>query len=234
MIGPRWMQEWRARRRVAALRRRARRAVARMAWRRLAPDHPWLDEFANPLGEAFLVENAAHHRPFVELVEELAALGAGGRVPRLLEAGAGSGAFSIHFSRRCHDVVAVDYDPLMVLRARHLSDHLGGHARVVCMDLRDLGWLRPDAFDVAFSQGTLEHLDNGTIRQVLAAQLAVAPHVVFSVPSVHWPSRDFVNERKMSLEEWKTILSGVDAELLHLGAYQRDRHVLVALRRRQA
>jgi hypothetical protein len=121
----------------------------------------------------------------------------------------------------------------MVLRARHISDHLGGYARLVCMNLHDLDWLRPDAFDVAFSQGTLEHFDNATIRAVLVRQLGVARHVVFSVPSIHWPTRDFVNERKMSLAEWKEILAGVDADVLNLGTYFQDRHVLAALRRRE-
>lgn len=221
------------RRRQARQVERAVRAVARLARARLSPAHPWLTEFENLLSEEFLAENAAQHRPFIDLVEDLAAVGTTGRAPRLLEAGSGSGAFALHFSRRRYDVVGVDDDPLMVLRARHISEHLGGYARIVCMDLRDLDWFRPDTFDVAFSQGTLEHFDNATIRAVLARQLGVARHVVFSVPSIHWPTRDFVNERKMSLSEWKELLANTDAELLHLGTYFRDRHVLAALRRRE-
>jgi hypothetical protein len=37
----------------------------------------------------------------------------------------------------------------------------------------------------------------------------------------------------MSADEWKTILSSVDADLVHLGAYRRDQHILAALRRRE-
>jgi hypothetical protein len=37
----------------------------------------------------------------------------------------------------------------------------------------------------------------------------------------------------MSLDEWKRVLSGVDAELLQLTSYQQGRHVLAALRRRE-
>lgn len=172
---------------------RAARAVDRLVRARLRPDYPWLSEYGNLIGEPFLAENVAHHQPFVALIEEIAAGAPAGRAPRLLEAGAGSAAFALCLSRRNYEVVAVDSDPLMVLRAQHLSAQLGGFARIVCMDLHDLGWLRPDAFDVAFSQGTLEHFANDEIHALLARQLEVARHVVFSVPSLHWPSRDFVN-----------------------------------------
>jgi hypothetical protein len=85
---------------------RAVRAIAWLARARLSPAHPWLTEFENLLSEDFLTENAAQHRPLIELVEELAAVGTAGRTPRLLEAGMGSGAFALHFSRRRYDVVA--------------------------------------------------------------------------------------------------------------------------------
>jgi SAM-dependent methyltransferase len=206
------------------------RAVAGVARARIRADHPWLTEYPNLLSEAWVAENLEHHRELVQLVEELAARAAGARTPRLLEAGAGSAAFSLALSRRNYDVTAVDSDPLMVLRAQHISSHLGGYARIQCLDLRQLDAIADGWFDVVFSQGTLEHFDNPAIRDLLAAQLRIGRYVVFSVPSVFWPTRDFVNERKMSLDEWKALLQSVDAELLHLAYYQRgDLHVLAAL-----
>jgi 2-polyprenyl-3-methyl-5-hydroxy-6-metoxy-1,4-benzoquinol methylase len=232
----RWTERWidrgaRARERE---RRRALRAIGRLARHHLRTDFPWLSQFNDLLSEEYLDANAVHHRPLIEMVEELAAVGTEGRAPRLLEAGSGSSALALHFSRRNYEVTAIDDDPLMVLRARHISNHLGGYARILCMSFDDFDAFRPDAFDVAFSQGTFEHWDNATVHRHLTRQLQVARHVVISTPSIHWPHRDFVNERKMSVDEWKTILAGVDADLLHLGAYRRDQHVLAALRRREA
>jgi 2-polyprenyl-3-methyl-5-hydroxy-6-metoxy-1,4-benzoquinol methylase len=133
-------------------------------------------------------------------------------------------------SRRNYEVTAIDSDPLMVLRAQHLAAHLGGYARVQCLDLRDLAPIRDGWFDVVFSQGTIEHFDNAGIRGLLEEQLRVGRYVVFSVPSLHWPTRDFVNERKMTTDEWKVVLQDLDAELLHLSYYHRgDYHVLAAL-----
>ena len=208
------------------------RAVAGLARARLRDDHPWLTEFPNLLSETWVEENLEHHRELVQLVEELAARAAGGRTPRLLEAGAGSAAFSLALSRRNYEVTAIDSDPLMVLRAQHISNHLGGYAQIQCLDLRQLDPIRDGWFDVVFSQGTLEHFDNAGIRELLDAQLRIGRYVVFSVPSIFWPTRDFVNERKMSLDEWKSVLQTVDADLLHLSYYQTgDLHVLAALGR---
>ncbi len=217
---------------VQALIDEAVRAVADQARARIRPDHPWLTEYANLLSEDWLAENFEHHRELVQLVEELAQRAAGGRTPKLLEAGAGSAALSLALSRRNYDVTAVDSDPLMVLRAQHISAHLGGYARVLCLDLRELEPFRDGYFDVVFSQGTLEHFDNASIRALLDQQLRVGRYVVFSVPSNHWPTRDFVNERKMTTDEWKVLLQQVDAELLHLSYYHPgDLHVLAALAR---
>jgi SAM-dependent methyltransferase len=208
------------------------RAVTELARSRIRPDHPWLTEYANLLSEDWVAMNLEHHRDFVQLVEELAQRAAGGRTPRLLEAGAGSAAFSLALSRRNYDVTAVDSDPLMVLRAQHISSHLGGYARIQCLDLRDLEPFRDGFFDVVFSQGTLEHFDNASIRALLDQQLRVGRYVVFSVPSNHWPTRDYLNERKMTTDEWKVLLQQMDAELLHLSYYHPgDMHVLAALAR---
>jgi SAM-dependent methyltransferase len=217
---------------VAKLIDEAVRAVADLARSRIRPDHPWLSEYANLLSEEWVAKNLEHHRDFVQLVEELAQRAAGGRTPRLLEAGAGSAAFSLALSRRNYDVTAVDSDPLMVLRAQHISAHLGGYARIQCLDLRDLDPFQDGYFDVVFSQGTFEHFDNASIRALLDPQLRVGRYVVLSVPSLHWPTRDFVNERKMTTDEWKVLLQQLDAELLHLSYYHPgDFHVLAALAR---
>ena len=234
----RWL---RARRRSAArpsvqtLIDEAVRAVGKLARARIRPDHPWLTEYANLLSENWLEENLVHHRDFVQLVEEFAQRSAGGRTPRLLEAGAGSAAFSLMLSRRNYDVTAVDADPLMVLRAQHISAHLGGYAKIVCLDLHELAPFQDGFFDVVFSQGTFEHFDNATICALLDQQLRIGRTVVFSVPSLQWPTRDFVNERKMTTDDWKVLLQEVDAQLLHLSYYRPgDQHVLVALTRNSA
>lgn len=102
------------------------------------------------------------------------------------------------------------------------------------MDGRDLLLFKERSFDVAFSQGTLEHFDNDTIRRFLEAQLHVARAVVFCVPSRFRPHRDFGNERKMTLEEWRTVLEGCGVRIEHLEYYPQDRwHVAAAVTRKE-
>lgn len=198
------------------------------------PTFPWLTEYTHDITEEFLLENVRHHAYFVDLVERYARAAAGSRIPRLLDFGAGSGSLSIALSQRNYEVVAIDNDPLMVARARQTARRLGGYAKILCMDGRDLFLLREQSFDVAFSQGTLEHFDNDTIRRFLEAQLHVARIVVFSVPSRYWPHRDFGNERKMTLEEWRTILEGCAVRIEHLAYYPRDNwHVAAAVTRKE-
>lgn len=195
---------------------------------------PWSPVYTQDVTEEWLRENMKHHAYFISLVETYAHRSAQGRIPKLLEVGGGGATMAIGFSRRNYDVIQIDHDPLMVAKAMQVCRTLGGFAKMICMSGYDLNLWKEGFFDVAFSQGTLEHMDSDGVRKLIAAQLAVARYVVFSVPSVFWPNREFGNERKMSLEEWSTILQSCDAKVLHLSYYpEQNWHVAAVLTHRE-
>jgi len=93
------------------------------------------------------------------------------------------------------------------------------------IDALDLDIFKDGYFDVAFSQGTLEHFDNETLFKLLSKQLAVARYVVFSVPSKFWPSREFGNERKIGVEDWKLLLDSAGFNVLYLDYYHEKTQI---------
>jgi hypothetical protein len=79
-------------------------------------------------------------------------------------------------------------------------------------DLFDLASLNR-RWDVAFSQGVLEHFSDEQIRELAQQSLAVAPVFVFSVPGRWYKVRDFGDERLMEPAQWRAILDGVGGSL---------------------
>jgi SAM-dependent methyltransferase len=189
----------------------------------------WSEFYHMEVSEQFLNDNVAFHKEFVELIVAYARKSSGGRVPKLLEVGLGTATFSIHFSRNAYDCVGIDNDPHIILKSLETNRSLGGYSRFLLIDALDLDLLKDGYFDVAFSQGTLEHFDNETMTRLLSKQLKVARYVVFSVPSPQWPGREFGNERKISVEEWRVLLESGGFNVLHLDYYHEKTQIACVL-----
>jgi glycosyltransferase involved in cell wall biosynthesis len=165
---------------------------------------------------------------------------------RTLETGVGSGTSAIWLSKRgCH-AEGLDYAPEIVERARQINNLLEGKAQFREGDLfglypsnkadgqRDNASPNADPpYHVIHHQGVLEHFTVPQIRAALAQQVALARHVVFSVPSVYYPfDPEFGDERLLPLEEWERILAPFDiVELKYYGdpQYGEREHVLGVL-----
>jgi hypothetical protein len=142
---------------------------------------------------------------------------------------------AIAFSREHYSVYAIDFDPLFIAKAQRLQERVGGFARFIAMDIAQLPLWKDSSFDVAFSQGTLEHFHPDAVAEALHRQLDVARYVVLSVPSVDWPSREFGNERKLGIEEWTSLIEGAGLAIETISYYGEERwHLQAVVSRPQA
>lgn len=160
-----------------------------------------------------------HHKRFFQYMSEK-------YPPRsnLLEIGIGTGAFYAKLHQSGFRVSALDNDHRVIDTAKSVLRRLRIRP---CIGVGDTFSLNGHNADVIYHQGLLEHFENEDICHIIEQQLKAARHVVFSVPSVYYPTRDFGNERLMRLEEWRTILK--DYRLEHSEYYGGDGrfHVLV-------
>ena len=186
--------------------------------------------YSGDITEEDLVNNIRYHEFFIELIKKYSELSAASRPARIMEVGLGNGTMSIYFSRDCnYDVYGIDNDIHVLNHNRKINKNLGGHAKFMLVDAFDLDLFQKKFFDVSFSQGTLEHFDNSSIIQLIHKQLEVSKYVLFSVPSLNWPTREFGNERKMSLEDWKVILKNDGFNVVELEYYKDDLHIVAVI-----
>ena len=187
----------------------------------------WSTLYSTEISEKNLIDNIDYHSHFIELIRKYAKLSAQSKVPKLIEIGLGNGTMSIFFSRNeLYDVYGIDNDIQVLKYCINNNKKLGGYAKFLLMDAFDMNILNKKQFDVAFSQGTLEHFDNESIIKLISKQLEIAHFVIFSVPSVNWATREIGNERKMTVEEWQTLLREGGFKVLTLEYYKDNLHII--------
>jgi SAM-dependent methyltransferase len=191
----------------------------------------WGEYYRDDITEDDLGGNINHHKDFISLIEEYAQKASDGRISKLLEVGLGTATMSIYFSRRKYDVLGIDNDINVICNAIETNKRLGGHAKFILMDANCLDILKNCSFDVAFSQGTLEHFENDSIHRMLLKQLEVAKFVAFSVPSIKYPKSEFGNERKMTVEDWESILKSGGFNIVKIAYYREDTQIACVIQR---
>lgn len=187
---------------------------------------PWSKHYNKKVSEDYLIKNIDYHEHLINLIKEYAQMAASGAVPKLLEVGLGTATMSIYFSRYSYEVVGVDNDPMVILNAARTNESLGGYAKFILMDAFDLDMFKHKYFDVAFSQGTMEHFDDKDIIDLISNQLEVAKFVIFSVPSIDYPGCEFGNERKMTTKDWENILQNGEFNMVDINYYKDDQHIV--------
>jgi len=146
---------------------------------------------------AYLRDVFTHIEYLLEIVK--------GKPQKALEFGAGTGFHSCFVSKFIRHLVCLDVDMRTIKIAKQNMKKFGKEASFVVGDVFHLPF-RPKSFDVAFSQGLLEHFGNDEIKQILREVSACSKMVVVSVPSLNYPQRGLGDERLLGLEEWREIL----------------------------
>ncbi|MBD3295925.1 MAG: methyltransferase domain-containing protein [Candidatus Omnitrophica bacterium] len=160
----------------------------------------WKDFYQRPAGISEYLENLSVQREFLE---EISSRQSG----KVLEVGCGSGTMSVFLSHLGFKAIAIDRDEEVLERARRASKDLNGEVDFIRADAFKLPFADKE-FDIAFSQGVLEHFDDEDIVKLLKEQCRVAGCVFLSVPNNFYNHRDFGDERLLSKAEWEKILSG--------------------------
>jgi SAM-dependent methyltransferase len=131
----------------------------------------------------------------------------------VLEVGTGTGMLSAFSSRTARNVVTLDNSGGVLTTAGRFFDTVDAPVRRVAGDAFRLPF-RDRSFDVAFSQGLLEHFSDEAVRAIVREQSRVATRVIASVPTLWYPHLGHLgpgligNERLMTKRRWERLLGG--------------------------
>lgn len=159
----------------------------------------WSSLYARRFDLAFCLDHLARHSRFIGSI-------LADQRDRMLEVGTGTGIMSAFLSNLGYDVTSVDNDQAVLSAAKRTSELFRADVRFELEDAFDLPY-DEGAFDIAFSQGLLEHFSDEEIVRMLEEQLRVARAVVFSVPNNFYGRKDVGNERLLTKERWERLVS---------------------------
>ena len=76
-------------------------------------------------------------------------------------------------------------------------------------------------FDVAFSNGVLEHFKNDEIIKILKEECRIAKFVIFGVPIKYFDEKDYMygDERYLTKAEWKNLIKKVNASIIDIKSF---------------
>lgn len=166
-----------------------------------------------------------HHKRFFDYVT-----GAAPKESQLLEVGIGTGSFFAELTARGFDVSAIENDDVVIRAASEILELLEVTPKIVHGDTFNLNGHHAD---VVYHQGLLEHFTIEEMYKILAQQLSVAERVIFSVPSIYYPTRDFGDENLRELDWWEKVI-GRRFQIEHseyYGGPENRYHVLMDLQR---
>ena len=161
----------------------------------------WGDFYAGAGDADYLLEHIAIHKDFLKRIFA--------EKPRtLLEAGCGSAIMSVFLAMAGLDVTACDRDDEVLKKAVETAARWKAPLKFSKEDILKFNF-RNDSFDLVFSQGVLEHLNDEQIRQASGEALRVGKAFIFSVPGPYYKHQDFGDERLLTGEQWKKLMTGV-------------------------
>ena len=130
----------------------------------------------------------------------------------VIEVGCGSGWSAILLSSMGYKVTAIDAHPDLINSLKKFETVLDDLS-FQCMDMFHLEFDRAK-FELAFSQGVLEHYSDSEIIAALREQKRVAMVIVIDVPNARGKIGDYGDERVITPGHWRQLIQSAGLEIV--------------------
>lgn len=138
----------------------------------------------------------------------------------VLECGCGTGKTSIYFASLGLKAYAIDIEAEMVQETKKNFKEMGrpGSLKTIKGDIREIPF-KNKFFSVAHSSGVMEHYSDADIVKIINEQLRVSDICVFSVPTSYFEKKMLGNERFLTRNQWRKIISKSNAKIIKESGY---------------
>ena len=132
----------------------------------------------------------------------------------IIECGSGTSVVSIYLASLGYEVTAVDIEDDVISLSKKLAKDYYNTLKDCNPKLNfekksifELGYEKK-SFDVAFSNGVLEHFTDEEIMQIIKQQLYVAKTTIVGIPTKYFEPKEakYGNERVLELSYWRKLI----------------------------
>jgi len=135
---------------------------------------------------------------------------------KVIEVGCGSGLTSVLLASMGYRATAVDANVQLVEKVKRFEiafpNLISAQADMFRMGFKNR------TFDIAFSQGVLEHYCDDDIVRVLLEQRRIAQVVVIDVPNGRGKTGDYGDERSISPFQWRKLIQTSELAIVNESA----------------
>ena len=132
---------------------------------------------------------------------------------KIIECGSGTSVVSIYLASLGYEATAIDIeDDVITLSKRLAKDYYAlkdckPKLKFVKKSIFKLSYPK-NTFDVAFSNGVLEHFSDGEIVEIIKQQLFVAKTTIIGIPTKYFSPKEakYGNERVLELSYWRNLI----------------------------
>lgn len=148
----------------------------------------------------------------------------------IIECGSGTAVVSIYLATLGYHVTAVDIEDEVLKLSKNLAN---GYYSTLNDNHYDIDFCKKtifnldykeDFFDVAFSNGVLEHFQDNEIIDIIKEQLKIAKITIVGIPTKYFASKEakYGNERVLKLSYWRKLIKKAGGNIIEETGMDRE------------
>ena len=136
---------------------------------------------------------------------------------KVIETGCGTGIMAGYLQKQGLDVTALDLSQRVLDYAKEIAQNSNiiKPCKYEQGDILNLKY-KKNSFDVAYSNGVMEHFNDEEIIRILEQQMNISKYVIFGIPSTYFNMNEKMlgNERGLTLKEWNNLITRAGGRLI--------------------
>ena len=171
----------------------------------------------------YIINKISKKKKLIDLVQKYS------NNKKIIECGSGTSVLSIYLSSLGYNVKCIDIEDDVIKLSRELSNdyfkyiNKKGKIEFKKQSIFHLKYKR-DEFDVAFSNGVLEHFNDEEIINTLKQQLYISKTLIVGIPTKYFESKEakYGNERVLPLSYWRKLIIDSGGKIIEEKGMHRE------------
>lgn len=171
----------------------------------------------------YIINKISKKKKLIDLVQKYS------NNKKIIECGSGTSVLSIYLSSIGYNVKCVDIEEDVIKLSQELSNdyfkyiNKKGKIEFKKQSIFNLKYKR-DEFDVAFSNGVLEHFTDEEIINTLKQQLYISKTLIVGIPTKYFESKEakYGNERVLPLSYWRKLIIDSGGKIIEEKGMHRE------------
>lgn len=148
----------------------------------------------------------------------------------IIECGSGTSVISIYLASLGYEVTAIDIEDDVIKLAKDLAkdyyatlEDCKPNIKFEKNSIFKLTYFK-NSFDVAFSNGVLEHFSDDEIVEIIKQQLFVAKTTIVGIPTKYFSPKEakYGNERVLELSYWRKLIKAAGGKIIEEVGMHRE------------